>query len=302
MPMKYVVVLPAKNEQDNIREAIESIVNQTIPPQLVLIVDDNSDDRTLAIVESLEKQHSCLMHHSTTSTSTYELGGHVVRLFREGKRIIDSKNIEYDWIIKMDADLECSADFIERIENRVRGSRIGIVSGTPYFEIDGRRIFDTSPAWHTHGQFKIYNVECFDKYGGPREHLGWDCADNVLAISAGWDTLAIRDVNYLMHRAVGGKHSVIKGRVNHGIGCYICGFGLGYFMLKVAHDLVKPPRLLGSLSLLRGYFRAAFHRYPKVLSKSQRRLLRKLLWSSLWVRLRNMDFLIQQKMSTKKQS
>jgi glycosyltransferase involved in cell wall biosynthesis len=301
--MKYVVVLPAKNEQQNIRGAIESIVNQTIPPRLVLVLDDCSDDGTLDIVRSLEQQYGCLTHHSATSSkNTYELGGHVVRLFREGKQVIDSKGIEYDWLIKMDADLECEPDFIERIEDRIRGVRVGIVSGTPYFDEGGRKIFDTSPAWHTHGQFKIYNAECFEAYGGPREHLGWDCADNVLAISAGWQTIAIRDINYRMHRAVGGKHSVVKGRINHGIGCYLVGFGPGYFMMKVAHDLFKPPLLLGSISLLRGYFRAAIHRYPKVLSKSQRRLLRKLLWSSLWVRLKGMDFVIQQKLLARKQN
>jgi len=281
--MKYVAVLPAKDEEQNIRAAIESIVNQTIPP-------------------CLEQKYHCLAHHSTTSTKAYELGGKVVRLFVEGKRLIDLKGIEYDWIIKMDSDLECEPDFIEKMMSRTRDLKVGIMSGTPYFEEDGRKIYDTSPAWHTHGQFKIYNAECFDEFGGPRESLGWDCADNVAAISAGWQAMAIPDINYLMHRKVGGKTSIVKGRINHGIGCYVVGVGPGYFLLKVMHDIFKPPYLIGAVSLIRGYLRAAIKRYPKTLPKDQRRLLRKLFWSSLWVRFRNRDFVIQQKLVARKDS
>ena len=205
LSMKYVVVLPAKNEEQNIQDAIESIVKQTIAPRYVLVIDDNSSDGTLDIVTSIEQEYPVVNHYRNKSEQAYELGGHVVRLFMKGKRQIDSKRIDYDWIIKMDADLECEPDFMEKIEDRIRGLRVGIVSGTPYFEEDGKRIYDTSPSWHTHGQFKIYNAECFRQVGGPREHLGWDCADNVRAISAGWQCLAIHDVNYLMHRRVGGN-------------------------------------------------------------------------------------------------
>ncbi len=298
--MKYVVVLPAKDEEQNIRAAVESIVNQTIPPLHVLVMDDGSTDSTLDIVKELEQQQQNISHHSTSSTKAYELGGKVVRLFMQGKRLIDSMDIEYDWIIKMDADLQCEPDFIEKMANRTKNLKVGIMSGTPYFEEDGKKTYDTSPAWHTHGQFKIYNAECFEQFGGPRESLGWDCADNVGAISAGWQAMAIPDINYLMHREVGGKTSNLNGRINHGIGCYIVGVGPGYFLLKVLHDIFKPPYVIGAVSLIRGYLRAAIKRYPKTLPKDQRRLLRKLFWSSLWVRFRNREFVIQQKMTARK--
>jgi hypothetical protein len=103
-----------------------------------------------------------------------------------------------------------------------------------------------------------------------------------------------------MHRKVGGKTSIIKGRINHGTGCYLVGFGPGYFLLKVLHDIFKPPYIIGAVSLVRGYFGAALRRMPHTLPKSQRRLLRKLLWSSLWVRFRNKEFVIQQKLTRKK--
>lgn len=293
---RYVVVIPAKNEEQNIRAALVSILNQTISPVLVLVMDDNSDDGTMEIVRSLESEYDNLKHCSSRSDREYELGGHVVRLFMAGKENIDRRGLRYDWIVKMDADLQCEPGFMEEIFSKSDGNKVGIMSGTPYF-LEGNNVrYDTSPRWHTHGQFKIYNATCFGETGGPREHLGWDCADNIRAIDAGWETHAYRDIHYLMHREVGGKTSNKKGRINHGTGCYICGFDPVYFMMKVLHDLLKPPYLSGAAGLVRGYAGAALTRQPKVLTKPQRKLLRKLLWSNLWTRVRHRDFVIQQRL------
>lgn len=300
--MKYVVVLPAKNEEQHIERAIESMVCQTLPPQCVMVVDDGSDDRTPDIVEKLASKHDVVKHISTGAEGEYELGAKVVRAFLAGKQAIDSLGIEYDWIIKQDADLEFDKEFMSKIEQEARNRHLGIASGTPYFEENGHRIYDTSPEWHTHGQFKIYNRECFDQIGGPRPSLGWDCADNVAAIDHGWECIAFRDINYLMHRSVGGKSSLIKGRMNHGLGCYQIGVGPGYFLLKASHDVIKEPYVVGALSLLRGYLRGFFGRYPKTLPPQQRRLLRRLFWSSMWKRFRKGDFLIQQRISPRRQS
>lgn len=298
--MRYVVVLPAKDEEKTIRVALESILNQSIPPQLVLVVDDNSTDSTSAILEQMSQRYPSLQYQRTNSSAEYKLGGHVVRLFQDGKKIIDEKSVSYDWIIKMDADVECGPDFMAEVNDRVRDRKVGIVSGSPFYEENGRQVFDSSPSWHTHGQFKIYNAACFDEVGGPKEHLGWDCADNIRAISAGWDCRVLSDVHYQMHRSVGGKSSNKKGRVNHGIGCYITGFDVVYFALKVIHDLFKAPVLLGSMSLIKGYAMAAFRRYDKVLTPDQIVLIRRLLWSSLRSRLKSREFVLIQKLGIKR--
>lgn len=298
--MKYVVVLPAKDEEKTIEAALESILNQSIPPQFVLVIDDNSSDSTPAILERLSQTYPVLHYRKTGSSAEYQLGGHVVRLFRDGKRFIDEKTVPYDWIVKMDADVECEPDFMSKVSARIKNRRIGIVSGSPIYEENGKQVFDSSPSWHTHGQFKIYNATCFEEVGGPKEHLGWDCADNIRAISAGWDCEVLADVHYQMHRSVGGKSSNKRGRINHGIGCYITGFDLVYFSLKVAHDLFKAPFLVGSLSLIKGYSMAAFRGYEKVLTPEQIRLIRRLLWSSFRSRLKAREFVLIQKLGIRR--
>lgn len=300
--MKYAVVIPAKNEEANIRATVESAANQSIAPAWIVVVDDNSTDSTPRILDELSRSYANLSQIRTGSGGDYVLGGHVVRLFKQGKALLDERGVEYDWLVKLDADIEFEHDFMARIQERVQDGRFGIVSGTPYLEVAGTRLRDTSPPWHTHGQFKIYNAACYEEIGGPIENLGWDGADNIMAMSAGWECRAFSDVNYLMHRHVGGKAANRRGRMNHGISSYQLGYSKTYFALKVLHDLFKPPYVSGAYALLKGYIVAALNRYPKILSEEQERLLRHLMWSTVWDRFRNRDFALQQLLTSRRNS
>ena len=48
------VIIPARNEEKYIKNCVQSILNQTAKAYEVLIVDDSSEDSTLAIVESFK--------------------------------------------------------------------------------------------------------------------------------------------------------------------------------------------------------------------------------------------------------
>ncbi len=53
MTFSYSVVIPAYNAAGTVRQAIESIQRQTIPPQEIIVVDDGSTDETVAIVQGM---------------------------------------------------------------------------------------------------------------------------------------------------------------------------------------------------------------------------------------------------------
>ena len=54
---KVSVLIPARDEEDNIGQCIESFLNQTYKNYEILILDDNSSDRTYEIVNSYAKQY-----------------------------------------------------------------------------------------------------------------------------------------------------------------------------------------------------------------------------------------------------
>jgi chlorobactene glucosyltransferase len=48
------IVAPARNEQDNIERCILSLLTQEYPSFEVIVVNDNSTDKTLRIVQDLK--------------------------------------------------------------------------------------------------------------------------------------------------------------------------------------------------------------------------------------------------------
>jgi cellulose synthase/poly-beta-1,6-N-acetylglucosamine synthase-like glycosyltransferase len=59
-PLSLSVVVPIKNEQDNIQSLIDSLAKQNFPPQFfeVILVNDHSDDKTVAIAARILTQYS----------------------------------------------------------------------------------------------------------------------------------------------------------------------------------------------------------------------------------------------------
>ena len=54
------VLIPARNEEKNIEMCIKSLLNQDYLNYEILVIDDNSEDRTYEIISKLEKQNSQL--------------------------------------------------------------------------------------------------------------------------------------------------------------------------------------------------------------------------------------------------
>ena len=59
MPEEITVIIPAYNEQDSIESTIEQVFRD-VPGARVLVVNDNSRDRTLEILTMLQKKHRTL--------------------------------------------------------------------------------------------------------------------------------------------------------------------------------------------------------------------------------------------------
>jgi len=59
---RFSIIIPARNEANNIADCLRSVLQQQYPAQLfeVIVINDHSTDNTEAIVRSLQQQHSNL--------------------------------------------------------------------------------------------------------------------------------------------------------------------------------------------------------------------------------------------------
>jgi len=119
--IKATVGLCVKNEEKNIKEAIDSIVSQDFPHELMelIVVDGYSKDRTLAIVkESFVDKDICF-------DIFQDNGG----LGAARQMVVD--NARGDYIVWVDGDMILSTDYIKRqVEFMEKNPSVGVAGGT----------------------------------------------------------------------------------------------------------------------------------------------------------------------------
>jgi len=56
--INYDVLIPARDEENNIKKTLESIRNQTVKPNSIIVVNDNSKDETerIAIIQKMRQR------------------------------------------------------------------------------------------------------------------------------------------------------------------------------------------------------------------------------------------------------
>ena len=107
--MKFLIIIPAHNEEENILPCLESLKNQTFQDFKCVIVNDGSTDKTQQIVENfinsvtLSGVEALSFKVLNLEKSEHQPGAKVVRTFNKG---LETENLqEYDVVCKFDADI-----------------------------------------------------------------------------------------------------------------------------------------------------------------------------------------------------
>ena len=214
--MKFLIIIPAHNEENNISFCLESLKKQNFQDFVCMIVNDGSTDRTAEIINNFKNQDS-RFRVLDLEKSEHSPGAKVVRTFDKGLQALDWK--DFDVVCKYDADIVFPTNYLEKINQTFETNpKAGIVSGLVYIkkyksnsEIknlrnpnenwldfsnkNGEWIFENlSSKNHVRGPIKAYRKECFEDMNGLRTVLGWDNLDILLAKKHGWDVVTIKDL------------------------------------------------------------------------------------------------------------
>jgi glycosyltransferase involved in cell wall biosynthesis len=101
--MKVSVIVPVRDEEDSIRELLDSLLAQTHPPDEIVITDGGSVDATPQIIES------------------YQLKGAPVKLIRAGAalpgrgRNLAAAVAKYEWLAFTDGGIRLAKDWLEAL-------------------------------------------------------------------------------------------------------------------------------------------------------------------------------------------
>lgn len=243
--MKFLIIIPAHNEENNISFCLESLKKQNFQDFVCMIVNDGSTDRTSEIINNFKNQDS-RFRVLDLETSEHSPGAKVVRTFDKGLQALDWK--DFDVVCKYDADIVFPTNYLEKINQTFETSpKAGIVSGLVYIKKDKpnseiKNLRNPNENWldfsnknnewifenlssknHVRGPIKAYRKECFEDMNGLRTVLGWDNLDILLAKKNGWEVVTIKDIWVKHLRPTAYKY---KGQKAEKLGQYFYNIGL----------------------------------------------------------------------------
>ncbi len=288
---RYIIIVPARNEEANLRGTIASVVAQTVQPHRWIIVNDGSTDQTGKIAEEAARIHPWISVVQRPDRGFRRNGGGVMDTFYDGFKLIESE--QWDYLVKLDGDLTFAPDYFEKcLERFERDPSLGIGGGTICIETASGVEVESKgdPPFHVRGATKIYRRACWDAIGGLLREAGWDTLDEVKANMLGWHTFTFEELRLIHHRHTGGADGSGKNWVKNGRANYVVGYHPLFMLAKCLKRLVAKPYGIASVGLLIGFLSGYFKRLPQVNDRALIRYLRqqqmrKLLnQESLWER------------------
>jgi poly-beta-1,6-N-acetyl-D-glucosamine synthase len=279
--MQYSIVSPIKNEEKFIKKTIDSVINQTVRPKEYILVDDGSTDDTLSILESYAQKYDWIkvVPHNTKSQERAG-GSKVVKAFYFGYNTIT--NHDYDFIVKLDGDLELPINYFEKIIEEFKAdSKVGICGGYVMNLIDGELVQECEIDYHVRGAFKSIRKDCFDQIGGFKPLWNWDGLDEMEAMFRGWKTKVI-ELPVTHFRPTSGAYDPVQFNIKDGIDAYKLR---SHFVLTIIRTLVRlkrKPYFIAGISYFYGYICAFVKREKRDIDKPLAKFINKFHFSRIF--------------------
>lgn len=277
--MNYYIVIPAYNEEAFIEITLQSILDQTLLPKKVIVVNDNSTDETGNIIQKFEKEHSIFKHVHKQSENIHLPGSKVIQAFQKGLEYLDD---EYDFIVKLDADLILPQNYFQQIAETFASNRkIGMVGGFAYIEKNGEWLLENlTDKDHIRGAFKAYRKDCFLQIGGLKPAMGWDTVDELLCHFYNWKIVTLPHLKVKHLKPTGANYNK-TARYKQGEAFYTLGYGITITTiagLKLAFKKNKP---LLFIDYIKGFIKAKRQNKPLLVTTEQAKFIRKYRWKKI---------------------
>jgi len=216
---KILAVLPAKNEEKYIGYALRSLERQSLKPDVLLLVDDGSTDRTPSIMREFRKRNGWAYYLRFKGVSLRNVGARVAQLLLLATRNNFINEILPDWeiLIKFDADTIYEERYVEKIVRAFYlDNHLGVTSGVTVNEPVNK---DTA-----RGSGIAVRRSAWDKID-LKPILGWDSYIVFKAKALGWRVYSLPDAKmYLLRLTSSSEKGLSFGKFKQGFASGILGY------------------------------------------------------------------------------
>lgn len=287
--LSYIIIIPAFNESANIGHTLDCLIAQSLQPKEVLVVNDGSTDETPQIIDEYHSRHTWIRRVDTDAAARHQPGAKIVRAFYKG---FESITQDYDFVVKLDADLGLPSDYFERVARLFeQNPKVGIAGGVNVVEQNGAWVYeDFADKDHVKGAFKAYRKACFEAIGGLRESVGWDTVDELLARFHGWEIETDQEL-WIKHFRPRGKTTGVS-KVMHKMGRAMYRMRYGWwitFLSALKAGTKNKPYGTTALAVLKGYQEGSRAGDAFIVTAEEGAFIRQYRWSRMLEKLRLLD-------------
>lgn len=270
--MRYYIIAPAYNEEAFVQLTLDSLVNQTVLPSKLIIVNDNSTDKTAEIVTSYSQKHPWIQLVNKTSENIHLPGSKVIQAFQKGFETLDDN---YDFIVKIDSDLIFPSNYFETIIKHFQSdATIGMAGGFCYIEKNGDWVLENlTNKDHIRGALKAYRKETFQQIGGLKPAMGWDTVDELLCKFYNWKVVTDQRLHVKHLKPTGANYNK-TARYKQGEAFYTLGYGFFITAISSAKLAMKKKKPLLFLDYIKGFWKAKATKKPMLVTPEQAQFIR----------------------------
>jgi glycosyltransferase involved in cell wall biosynthesis len=277
--MNISIIIPAHNEEKFIEKTLVSLVNQTLRPKQVVIVNDNSTDKTQKIVSYYLSKYSWISLVNINSSNAHLPGTKIINAFYKGLEILDTN---YDVICKFDADLIFPNNYLEKLTAHFNANKkLGMAAGFCYIEKDKQWVLENlTRKDHIRGALKAYRKECFEQIGKLKPSMGWDTVDELLAKYYDWEILTDETLHVKHLKPTGISYNKASKHMQ-GEAMYKMRYGFIITLISALKLAYKKRSATLFKDYMSGYFKAKSNKTAYLVTADQGAFIRKLRWDGM---------------------
>lgn len=277
--MDFYIIIPAHNEAAYIERTLTSLVNQTLLPKKIVVVDDHSKDKTASIVAAFCERYSFISLVKTTSSEVHLPGSKVINAFYIG---FDTLDEAFDIICKFDADLIFPKKYLESLAAHFTSNpKIGMVGGFCHVKKNGKwELENLTSKDHVRGALKAYKKECFQEIGGLKLSMGWDTVDELLAQYHGWEIVTDENLKVKHLKPTGFTYNK-TAKLKQGQAFYKLRYGFFISLIASTKLAVNKGNIQLVKDYLQGYFNAKAKEMPFLVTKKEGVFIRRLRYKKM---------------------
>jgi hypothetical protein len=246
--LSYRVVVVARNAAAHLKRTLDSLLNQTLKPEGMVIVDDGSTDSTPGILRGYEQEH-----HATVKVITRPDNGYDIRRVPSNINLawksMSASGLASDFFMISGDDCFYPPHYAASLLAKMRTDpRTVVASGRPSTSTPLSR--EHSPS----GSGRMINEQFWLDVGGKYPLIaGWESWLLYMAFLNGLKGSLFGDLVFEHFQPRGAKHQFIYW----GAAMRTLGYHPLYAMGRIAKNaLTTTVGPKGSIKMLRGYFQA----------------------------------------------